>query len=148
MQGIKRDDHLLTSVLGVSIFGRGEPVEAPQWRRLPTESYPKKRDDIVFADVHTGFYGTGKGNPYRTEDGGQSWRSIWSRPGTLIRALGFIDRKHAFLGNLGAGPVGITDANPLYESIDGGVTWEPAQVVPAAIPGACSTHFSFLEPVS
>ena len=111
---------------------------APQWHTLPTETYPKKRDDIVFADTLTGFYGTGKGNLYRTQDGGQSWHLIWSKPGTFIRSLGFIDTKHGFMGNLGAGLADITDTTPLYETKDGGATWEAARIGTAAVPGVCS----------
>jgi photosystem II stability/assembly factor-like uncharacterized protein len=128
---------LFVSVLMVGFGGRfGSPsVSKPQWRALPTEPYPKKRDDIVFADTLTGFYGTGKGKLYRTQDGGQSWHLIWSKPGTFIRSLGFIDAQHGFLGNLGAGLASITDTTPLYETKDSGMTWEPAQIGNASIPG-------------
>src|SRR5258708_6741537 len=117
---------LLISVLALGFIGgaAGQSVSSPQWRTLATEAYPKKRDDIVFADAQTGFYGTGKGKLYRTQDGGQTWHVVWSNPGTFIRSLGFIDTRHGFLGNLGAGLVNITDTTPLYETKDGGVTWE------------------------
>jgi photosystem II stability/assembly factor-like uncharacterized protein len=81
----------------------------------------------VFVDAHTGFYGTGKGKLYRTQDGGQSWHLVWSKPGAFIRALGFIDARHGFLGNLGAGLADVTDTTPLYDTKDGGVTWEAAK---------------------
>ena len=54
-------------------------------------SVPGKRDDIHFANAATGFYGTGKGDLFRTDDEGTSWAKVWSKPGTFIRALGFID---------------------------------------------------------
>jgi len=111
---------------------------SPQWHTLSTTPYPKKRDDIVFVDTHLGFYGTGKGDLYRTQDGGASWDRIWNKPGTFIRSLGFIDSKHGFLGNLGAGLAGITDATPLYETRDGGATWSPAKIGNAVMPGVCS----------
>lgn len=111
---------------------------AGTWQTLPTEAYPKKRDDVVFVNATTGFYGTGKGNLYRTDDGGRSWRLAWSSPGTFIRSLGFIDARHGFLGNLGAGLANITDQNPLYETLDGGKTWTPAKIGNASVPGICS----------
>ena len=86
----------------------------------------------MFVDARAGFYGTGKRKLYRTQDGGQSWQLVWSKPNTFIRSLGFIDTKHGFLGNLGAGLANITDATPLYETKDGGVTWE--QPRSAALP--------------
>ena len=131
---------LFTSILalGLTIRAPSMPSVAPQWQTLATDAYPKKRDDIVFVDARKGFYGTGKGNLYRTQDGGQSWQLIWSKAGTFIRSLGFIDSKHGFLGNLGAGIANITDATPLYGTKDGGVTWEPAKIGAADIPGVCS----------
>src|SRR5262249_12625381 len=115
-----------------------QPTSAPHWRTLATEHYGKKRDDIVFSNALTGFYGTGKGDLYRTQDGGQTWQLIWSKPGTFIRSLGFIDSRHGFFGNLGAGLADITDTTPLYETKDGGVTWHAAKIGSAAIPGVCS----------
>lgn len=131
---------LFASTLALSfiISAVSQEASTPQWRTLATESYPKKRDDIVFTDALTGFYGTGAGKLFRTQDGGQSWSLIWSKPGTFIRSLGFIDTKHGFLGNLGTGLGSTTDATPLYETKDGGVTWEPAKIGSAAIPGVCS----------
>lgn len=131
---------LIASLGAAGIVKRAvsQAASVPQWHTLQTEAYPKKRDDIVFADARTGFYGTGKGKLYRTEDGGQSWQLVWSKPGTFIRALGFTDAKHGFLGNLGAGLGVATDTTPLYETKDGGSTWEPAKIGAAAVPGVCA----------
>lgn len=131
---------LSAAILALSIASaaaRSSPV-TPQWHTLKTESYPKKRDDVVFLDAQTALYGTGKGNLYRTEDGGVSWQLLWAKPGLFIRALGFVDAQHGFLGNLGAGLANITDTTPLYETRDGGLTWKPAEIATAAIPGVCS----------
>jgi photosystem II stability/assembly factor-like uncharacterized protein len=119
-------------------FASDPQSASPQWHTLSTTPYPKKRDDVVFVDTRLGFYGTGKGDLYRTQDGGASWDRVWNKPGTFIRSLGFIDAKHGFLGNLGAGLAGITDATPLYETWDGGATWNPAKIGNASMPGVCS----------
>jgi len=135
---MKRIAMLLTIMPIVAMGGTGAdtPAVAPTWHTLVTEAYPKKRDDLVFVDARTAFYGTGKGNLYRTDDGGHSWRLVWSHPGTFIRSLAFLDSKHGFLGNLGVGLASVTDPVPLYETRDGGVSWEAARV--PAMPGVCS----------
>ena len=131
---------LFTSILllGCVVRTASLPSTTPQWHALPTETYPKKRDDIVFVDIRTGFYGTGRGHLYRTQDGGQSWQLILSKPGTFIRSLGFIDSRHGFFGNLGVGLASITDPTPLYETKDGGATWKAAKIGSVSIPGVCS----------
>jgi photosystem II stability/assembly factor-like uncharacterized protein len=109
---------------------------APAWHTLVTEAYPKKRDDLIFVDSRTAFYGTGKGNLYRTDDSGTSWRLVWSHPGTFIRSLAFLDAKHGFLGNLGVGLASVTDPVSLYETKDGGQSWQAARA--PMLPGICS----------
>jgi photosystem II stability/assembly factor-like uncharacterized protein len=135
---MKRVAKLLTimPIVAMGGTGAGTPEVASTWRTLVTEAYPKKRDDLVFVDARTAFYGTGKGNLYRTNDRGHSWRLVWSHPGTFIRSLAFLDSKHGFLGNLGIGLASVTDLVPLYETRDGGLSWEAARV--PAIPGVCS----------
>jgi photosystem II stability/assembly factor-like uncharacterized protein len=86
-KALKPTTILLSSVLTVRSIGSGEPVPPPQWHRLPTEAYPKKRDDIVFADVHTGFYGTfagtsgdlGQSNALilKTTDASRTWHQVY-----------------------------------------------------------------------
>jgi photosystem II stability/assembly factor-like uncharacterized protein len=127
----------VTCLVGAQVR-KVSPTDARVWRTLKTDPYPKKRDDLIFVNARAGFYGTGKGLLYRTTDGGQSWQQVWSSPGTFIRSLGFIDSRHGFLGNLGTGITGITDSTPLYETADGGLTWTPARIGEASIPGVCS----------
>ena len=108
------------------------------WTVLRTEPYRGKRDDIVFADARTGFYGTGAGDLFRTDDGGATWTRVWHQPGTFIRALGFVDAKRGFLGNVGNAYPGVTDTTPLYRTVDGGVTWTPVDLGGAVVPGICA----------
>jgi photosystem II stability/assembly factor-like uncharacterized protein len=134
------------------------PPAAPpgdHWQTLPTEPYKGKRDDIVFATAAVGFYGTGQGDLFRTADGGDSWSKIWSQPGTFIRALGFVDAEHGWLGNVGTDYYpGVTDEVPLYETHDGGASWTPVDIGGAVVKGICAIdivqtehiHQGVLEP--
>jgi photosystem II stability/assembly factor-like uncharacterized protein len=110
----------LIAALARPSFGQS----APAWKKLPTVPYKGKQDDISFVDALTGWYGNGEGKLYATTDGGESWTKVWDQPGTFIRALGFVDGKTGYLGNVGTDYYpGVTDKNPLYKTIDGGVTW-------------------------
>jgi photosystem II stability/assembly factor-like uncharacterized protein len=102
----------------------GGATPAGVWRRLPTELFKGKQDDIVFVSRKVGWYGNGSGKLYRTLDGGESWAKVWDQPGTFIRSLGFLDESNGFLGNVGVGYYpNVTDTRPLYRTRDGGLTW-------------------------
>ncbi|GAA4719141.1 hypothetical protein H9L13_08220 [Sphingomonas lutea] len=135
--------------VALAIFGaaaQAAPAKSPTaaqladrtWQTLPTEAYKGKRDDIHFADARTGFYGTGAGDLFRTDDGGRSWTKVWSRKGTFIRALGFVDAKHGFMGNVGDYYPGVTDRVPLYETKDGGASWAPVDLGGVIVEGICA----------
>ena len=101
---------------------------AATWRRLPTEPFRGKQDDIAFVSPDVGWYGNGSGKLYRTTDGGETWAKVWEQAGTFIRALGFVDARNGFLGNVGTEYYpGVTDTRPLYRTRDGGVTWTPVE---------------------
>jgi len=105
-------------------------AEQPEtWRKLSTEPYRGKQDDIVFVDEETGWYGNGLGRVFHTKNGGETWTKLWEKTGTYVRALGFIDNQRGFLGNIGTDYFpGVTDTTPLYRTRDGGVTWTPVVV--------------------
>ena len=108
------------------------------WQTVETEAYKGKRDDIHFANARTGFYGTGAGDLFRSDDGGKSWAKVWTQKGTFIRAIGFIDANHGFLGNVGDYYPGVTDRVPLYETRDGGRSWTPVDLAGAVVEGICA----------
>jgi photosystem II stability/assembly factor-like uncharacterized protein len=102
------------------------PQANARWFKLPTEAYKGKQDDIYFTDARTGFYGNGAGKIFKTVDGGQHWTLVLNKPGTYIRALGFVDAQVGFAGNIGTEYFpGVTDTTPLYRTVDGGATWAP-----------------------
>jgi photosystem II stability/assembly factor-like uncharacterized protein len=102
------------------------PQANARWFKLPTEAYKGKQDDIFFIDARTGFYGNGAGKIFKTVDGGRHWTLVLNKPGTYIRALGFVDGQTGFAGNIGTEYFpGVTDTTPLYRTVDGGATWLP-----------------------
>ncbi len=103
------------------------PKKRPEWRILPTEPFRGKQDDISFVSPDIGWYGNGLGKLFRTTDGGESWAMVAEKPGSFIRALGFLDQNTGFIGNVGTDYYpNVTDKQPLYRTDDGGVTWQPA----------------------
>lgn len=123
-----------------SFEARSPWAHAPsgQWVEITTEPYKGKRDDIQFVNARTGFYGTGAGDFFRTDDGGATWTKLWSRKGTFIRAVGFIDPLNGFIGNVGDYYPGVTDNTPLYRTQDGGRTWTPVNIGGAVVEGVCA----------
>lgn len=112
---------------------------AGEWRTFATEAYRGKRDSVSFVDAEHGWYGTGAGDLFATQDGGATWQKIASRPGTFVRAVGFVDRQNGFIGNIGTDYYpGVTDETPLYRTRDGGVTWEAVDTGDATIKGVCA----------
>ncbi|WDA41329.1 WD40/YVTN/BNR-like repeat-containing protein [Erythrobacter sp. BLCC-B19] len=110
-----------------------------EWRTFTTEAYRGKRDSVSFVDDSHGWYGTGAGDLFATTDGGTTWEKVASRPGTFVRAVGFVDRQNGFIGNIGTDYYpGVTDTTPLYRSRDGGRTWEAVDTGAETIKGVCA----------
>jgi photosystem II stability/assembly factor-like uncharacterized protein len=114
------------------------PAQARNWIVLPSEAYKGKRDDVHFATAKIGFYGTGAGDMFRTTNGGVTWEKVWSKPGTFVRAVGFVDERNGFLGNVGDYYPGVTDRVPLYRTRDGGSSWTPVDLGGATVEGICA----------
>ena len=108
------------------------------WTQLTTVPFKGKQDDLVFTSIDHGFYGNGQGFIYRTDDGGATFTEVLHKPGTFIRAIGFVDATHGFAGNVGTDYYpGVTDETPLYETKDAGATWTPVVPTGAPVKGVC-----------
>jgi photosystem II stability/assembly factor-like uncharacterized protein len=143
---------LLTSCTSI------DPVlPPPEWVRLETEPAQDRQDDISLIDSETGWYVNSVGRIFKTGDGGRSWSRLVDRKGTYWRTIHFIDGRRGFAGNLGTGAIegfrtvmssaefrnldenaAITDPTWIYETLDGGLTWTPAEGVPRGPGGICS----------
>jgi photosystem II stability/assembly factor-like uncharacterized protein len=124
-QALSRRELGSFAIAGAAIVALPAFAAEPNWQKMPTEPFKGKQDDISFVDPDHGWYGNGRGKLYRTTNGGAAWEKIWDQPGTFIRAVGFVDQKNGFLGNVGTDYYpGVTDKNPLYQTRDGGVTWQ------------------------
>lgn len=101
-------------------------VALGDWQASPSEPYRGKQDDISFPSPKVGFYGNGNGKIFRTSDAGASWKQVFEQKGTFVRAIGFLDEKRGFAGNLGPDAFpGVTDTQLLYRTDDGGESWKP-----------------------
>jgi photosystem II stability/assembly factor-like uncharacterized protein len=119
---------LILAGAAASLTGPVGSTPSAAWRQLPTEAFRGKQDDLSFVSPDVGWYGNGAGKLYRTANGGETWEKVWEQPGTFIRALGFVDSRNGFLGNVGTDYYpNVTDAHPLYRTRDGGASWEPVQ---------------------
>lgn len=134
--------YLLTGLLLAGAATAATPPALPdaQWSKLPTEAYKGKQDDVYFVDAKLGYYVNGQGKIYRSEDGGQHWQLVLQQPGTYFRAIGMVDARHGYAGNIGTDYFpGVTDTNPLYRTDDGGGSWQAVKDLPGPpVKGICA----------
>lgn len=125
-------------------------VASGDWQLSPSEPFRGKQDDLAFATPTRGFYGNGDGKLFRTDDGGATWTKILEKPGTFVRAVGFLDDQHGFFGNLGPDAFpNVTDTNLLYRTDDGGQTWNPVALPDTdGARGVCSIDILTLNTVN
>ncbi len=109
------------------------------WRKLNTEAYRGKQDDIFFVDPQRGWYVNGIGRIYKTTDGGTNWSLALEKKGTYFRCIGFLDENRGFAGNIGLDYFpNVTDPTPLYGTTDGGATWNPVTIGGDKVTGMCA----------
>jgi photosystem II stability/assembly factor-like uncharacterized protein len=129
-------------VVAVALSLAGASHADDQWVQVPTARHMlnNKQDALAFANEKTGWYGNGTGAVYGTVDGGTTWKRIWSRRGTYVRAIEFADDRVGFLGNVGPGYFpNVADKQPLYVTFDGGKRWTPVRPLSGKqITGVCA----------
>jgi photosystem II stability/assembly factor-like uncharacterized protein len=129
-------------------------AQTPVWTQFPNSPVGGgnfRNDDICFVDVTNGWSARGTDGLYRTTNGGQSWFSVTPQVVTNkahFRSIGFASPTRGWAGNLGPGSYdgNVTDTNMLYETFNGGNTWN---VVPAinnsGMAGFCAMHIPDLQ---
>jgi photosystem II stability/assembly factor-like uncharacterized protein len=114
-------------------------IEEKGWRKLNTERYPGKQDDIAFINEKEGWYVNGYGTIYHTKDGGENWEKQLEKKGTFFRCIAFVDSLKGFAGTVGTDYFpNVSDTIPLYGTTDGGKTWLPVSYKGDYVKGLCA----------
>lgn len=111
------------------------------WQLLQSSpSNGQKQDDVFFLDRNLGWSVNGSGRIFKTTNGGQTWTRQLDQPGTYFRCIGFLDSLRGFAGNIGPNYFpNVSDANPLYQTNDGGRTWQTVNTISGPMPtGLCA----------
>lgn len=121
-----------------------QSILATHWVKVPgapTVGGGAKQDDIYFPSPMHGYAVSGPASAiYETKDAGATWQKVFTHAGTYFRSVLFVDDMHGFASNLGPLPMtGITDTNVLYETKDGGATWNAVTSITGPMPqGICN----------
>ena len=123
------------------ILSKKDEVELTEkgWKKLDTERYPGKQDDIAFIGENEGWYVNGYGSIYHTKNGGVTWEKQLEKKGTFFRCIAFVDSLNGFAGTVGTDYFpNVTDSIPLYGTRDGGKTWMPVDYKGPYVKGLCA----------
>lgn len=127
------------TVLFLIVFFQTSYAQQYEWKKLQTEPYKGKQDDIYFIDENRGWYINGYGHIYNTTNGGETWSLQLEKKGTFFRCIAFIDSLRGFAGTVGTDYFpNVTDSVPLYKTIDGGKTWTPVAYTGKSVKGLCA----------
>lgn len=114
-------------------------AEEYSWKKLDTEPYKGKQDDIFFVDEYNGWYVNGYGKIYHTVNGGATWAMQLEQKGTFFRCIAFVDTLTGFAGTVGTDYFpNVTDTTPLYKTTDGGKTWQAVAYKGHRVKGLCA----------
>jgi photosystem II stability/assembly factor-like uncharacterized protein len=129
-------------------------AQTPVWTQFPNSPVGGgnfRNDDISFADLTNGWSARGTDGLYHTTNCGQSWFSVTPHIVTNVahfRSIGFASPTRGWTGNLGPGSydANVTDTNLLYETFDGGNTWNVVQAINnSGMAGFCAMHIPDIQ---
>jgi len=121
------------------LFKKEEKNFEKGWKKLKTDRYPGKQDDITFVNEKYGWYVNGYGCIYHTKNGGETWEKQWEKKGTFFRCIAFVDSLTGFVGTVCTDYFpNVTDTIPLYGTTDGGKTWYPVSYSGPYVKGLCA----------
>ena len=117
------------------------------WTNLTSAPYnASKQDGVYFINKDTGWVVNGSGTIHKTTNGGINWIQQKNSPGTYFRSIAFVNDQIGFAGNIGPNYFpNVTDANPLYKTVDGGNSW--VSVTPS-ISGVIPTGICAIQAVN
>ena len=109
-------------------------AQTPVWTQFPNSPAGTARnDDIFFADLTNGWSARGTNGVYRTTNSGNAWIKVIpnTNPVAHFRCVGFASATRGWAGNLGPGSYdgAVTDTNMLYETFNGGASWNPVPAI-------------------
>ncbi|GAA5149311.1 hypothetical protein GCM10023321_12970 [Pseudonocardia eucalypti] len=105
------------------------PSVAPTWHTTNAPIASSRTDDIWFLDPREGWAVNSNGQILHTTDGFDTWQEQFHAPGVYLRCVGFADPSRGWVGTLTAG-------RRLYETSDGGLTWNLVGDLPPLAPSA------------
>ena len=123
------------------VIAKKDEIKVPVkgWKKLKTERYPGKQDDITFINENEGWYVNGYGSIYHTKNGGETWEKQLDKKGTFFRCIAFVDSLVGFAVTVGTDYFpDVADTIPLYGTKDGGKTWRSVSYTGAYVKGLCA----------
>jgi photosystem II stability/assembly factor-like uncharacterized protein/pimeloyl-ACP methyl ester carboxylesterase len=123
------------------VIAKKDEIKVPVkgWKKLKTERYPGKQDDITFINENEGWYVNGYGSIYHTKNGGETWEKQLEKKGTFFRCIAFVDSLVGFAGTVGTDYFpDVADTIPLYGTKDGGKTWRSVSYNGTYVKGLCA----------
>lgn len=105
-----------------------EPPAELTWRPTPAPDASSRHDDIWFLTPELGWAVNSDGHILKTADGGKTWE-VQFRADVYLRCIGFASELRGWVGTLGA-----PAAKRLFETRDGGTTWQPVADLPVLAP--------------